>query len=141
MKVLGKQTKLGVEETLKPNPQFLEAITVPSGLLIDQYTCSEFTSLCPITGQPDFGEIRIKLIRPKYLIESKSLKLYLFTYRNFGYFHEEICALIAKHIWSFTGGTVFVLGKFVSRGGVAISPIAVWPKNVKRTTYPKRNVK
>ena len=54
-----------------------------------QFNCPEFTSLCPITGQPDFAEIRISYIPAKRMVESKSLKLYLFSFRNHGDFHED----------------------------------------------------
>ena len=52
--------------------------------------CPEFTSVCPITGQPDFGTITIAYVPDKYLVESKSLKLYLFSFRNHGDFHEDV---------------------------------------------------
>ncbi|MBO5681688.1 MAG: NADPH-dependent 7-cyano-7-deazaguanine reductase QueF, partial [Lentisphaeria bacterium] len=54
------------------------------------FDCPEFTSLCPVTGQPDFGHITIKYIADKKCVESKALKLYLFSYRNFHSFHEEV---------------------------------------------------
>ena len=55
-----------------------------------RFNCPEFTSLCPITGQPDFAEIRINYIPDKKMVESKSLKLYLFSFRNHPSFHEEV---------------------------------------------------
>ena len=58
-----------------------------------QFNCPEFTSLCPITGQPDFAEIRIMYIPEEKMVESKSLKLYLFSFRNHGDFHED-CRLL-----------------------------------------------
>ena len=54
-----------------------------------RFNCPEFTSLCPITGQPDFAEIRISYIPDVKMVESKSLKLYLFSFRNHGDFHED----------------------------------------------------
>ena len=54
-----------------------------------QFNCPEFTSLCPITGQPDFAEIKIMYIPGEKMVESKSLKLYLFSFRNHGDFHED----------------------------------------------------
>ena len=54
-----------------------------------RFNCPEFTSLCPITGQPDFAEIRISYIPSQRMVESKSLKLYLFSFRNHGDFHED----------------------------------------------------
>ena len=53
------------------------------------FNCPEFTALCPITRQPDFAEIRINYIPDIHMVESKSLKLYLFSYRNHGSFHED----------------------------------------------------
>lgn len=123
-KSLGKQTKLLLKDTLKPNPKLLDPIPVPSGLSHDKYVCKEFTSLCPITGQPDMGKLEIIVTGGDNLVESKSLKLYLFTYRNFGCFHEEICTRIAKDVQKVTGGSVSVHGAFKSRGGISICPSA-----------------
>ena len=53
------------------------------------FDCPEFTALCPITGQPDFGTLAIEIVPDKRCIESKSLKIYLFSFRNHGSFHEE----------------------------------------------------
>ena len=61
-----------------------------------QFNCPEFTSLCPITGQPDFAEIVISYIPGEYMVESKSLKLYLFSFRNHGDFHEDCVNIIMK---------------------------------------------
>ena len=54
-----------------------------------QFNCPEFTTLCPITGQPDFAEIKIMYMPDERMVESKSLKLYLFSFRNHGDFHED----------------------------------------------------
>ena len=69
--------------------------------------CPEFTTLCPITGQPDFATMYINYIPNKNMVESKSLKLYLFSFRNHGDFHE-------------------VRGMFYPRGGISIYPFANW---------------
>ena len=61
-----------------------------------QFNCPEFTSLCPITGQPDFAEIKIAYIPAERMVESKSLKLYLFSFRNHGDFHEDCVNTIMK---------------------------------------------
>ena len=63
-----------------------------------RFNCPEFTSLCPITGQPDFAEIRISYIPDHRMVESKSLKLYLFSFRNHGDFHEDCVNKIMKDI-------------------------------------------
>ena len=62
------------------------------------FECPEFTALCPITGQPDFGAITIDYIPDRVCLESKSLKLYLFSYRNHGAFHEACTLDIAKRL-------------------------------------------
>jgi len=85
--------------------------------------CNEFTTLCPVTGQPDFATIEIKYCPDKYLIESKALKLYLFSFRNIGIFHEfavnkiaHDLNLVLKPHW------LEVTGDFKPRGGIAIKP-------------------
>ena len=64
-----------------------------------RFNCPEFTSLCPITGQPDFAEIRINYVPDQLMVESKSLKLYLFSFRNHGDFHEDCVNTIMKACW------------------------------------------
>ena len=63
-----------------------------------KFNCPEFTSLCPITGQPDFATIYISYIPSEKMVESKSLKLYLFSFRNHGDFHEDCVNLIMKDL-------------------------------------------
>ncbi len=89
------------------------------------FDCPEFTSLCPVTGQPDFGHITIKYIADRECIESKSLKLYLFSFRNHNAFHEAAVNMIltdleraCKPRW------MEVTGVFRPRGGIAISVVA-----------------
>ena len=88
--------------------------------------CHEFTSLCPMTGQPDFGRIHIHYVPGRLCVESKSLKLYLGAYRNHGAFHEDCVNRIADDI-----ATVIeprwlrVFGDFSVRGGIAIRPLAL----------------
>ena len=67
-----------------------------------QFNCPEFTSLCPITGQPDFAEIKIMYIPGERMVESKSLKLYLFSFRNHGDFHEDCVNVIMKDLVKLT---------------------------------------
>jgi len=87
-----------------------------------EFDCPEFTSLCPVTSQPDFGAITIRYIADKLCVESKSLKLYLYSFRNHNSFHEEVVNMIltdfleiAKPRW------IEVVGKFRPRGGIAIN--------------------
>lgn len=90
------------------------------------FDCPEFTSLCPVTGQPDFGGITINYIPDKLCIESKSLKLYLFAYRNSDTFHEEaVNSILDAIIKIAVPRWVEVIGKFYPRGGIAINVRAV----------------
>ena len=90
-----------------------------------QFNCPEFTSLCPITGQPDFAEIKILYIPDKRMVESKSLKLYLFSFRNHGDFHEDCVNIILDDLVKLMEPRyIEVLGLFVPRGGISIHPYA-----------------
>lgn len=85
--------------------------------------CPEFTSLCPITNQPDFATIYINYVPDKKLVESKSLKLYLFSYRNHGDFHENCIVTIMKDLIRIMDPKyIEVWGKFLPRGGISIDP-------------------
>lgn len=88
--------------------------------------CTEFTALCPMTGQPDFGQIYIAYIPRKLCVESKSLKLYMFAYRNHGSFHEDCVNQIAADIFDrIQPAMLRVFGDFNVRGGIAIKPMAL----------------
>ena len=90
-----------------------------------RFNCPEFTTLCPITGQPDFAEIRISYIPDKRMVESKSLKLYLFSFRNYGGFHEDCVNMIMKDLIKLMDPRyIEVTGFFVPRGGISIYPYA-----------------
>ncbi len=90
-----------------------------------QFNCPEFTTLCPITGQPDFAEIKIMYIPAERMVESKSLKLYLFSFRNHGDFHEDSVNVIMKDLVKLMQPKyIEVLGLFVPRGGISIYPYA-----------------
>jgi 7-cyano-7-deazaguanine reductase len=90
-----------------------------------RFNCPEFTSLCPITGQPDFAEIRIAYIPDRRMVESKSLKLYLFSFRNHGDFHEDCVNKIMKDLISLMDPKyIEVTGLFTPRGGISIYPYA-----------------
>ena len=92
-----------------------------------RFNCPEFTSLCPITGQPDFAEIRISYIPDVRMVESKSLKLYLFSFRNHGAFHEDCVNVIMKDLIALTEPKyIEVTGLFTPRGGISIHPYANW---------------
>ena len=87
--------------------------------------CPEFTSLCPITGQPDFAEIVINYLPDQRMVESKSLKLYLFSFRNHGDFHEDCVNKIMKDLIRLMDPKyIEVKGIFTPRGGISIHPFA-----------------
>lgn len=90
-----------------------------------RFNCPEFTSLCPITGQPDFAEIRISYLPGRRMVESKSLKLYLFSFRNHGDFHEDCVNVILKDLVRLMDPKyIEVTGLFTPRGGISIYPFA-----------------
>ena len=90
-----------------------------------QFNCPEFTTLCPITGQPDFAEIKIMYIPDQRMVESKSLKLYLFSFRNHGDFHEDCVNTIMEDLIKLMDPRyIEVIGLFVPRGGISIHPYA-----------------
>ena len=90
-----------------------------------EFLCPEFTSLCPITGQPDFANITIRYIPNLRMVESKSLQLYLFSFRNHGDFHEDCVNIIMKDLIRLMEPRyIEVLGIFTPRGGIAIHPYA-----------------
>ena len=90
-----------------------------------EFLCPEFTSLCPITGQPDFANITIRYIPNRRMVESKSLKLYLFSFRDHGDFHEDCVNIIMKDLIRLMEPRyIEVLGIFTPRGGIAIHPYA-----------------
>ena len=90
-----------------------------------KFNCPEFTSLCPMTGQPDFATIYISYVPDERLVESKSLKLYLFSFRNHGDFHEDCVNIIMKDLIKLLDPKyIEVWGKFLPRGGLSIDPYA-----------------
>ena len=100
------------------------------------FNCPEFTSLCPITGQPDFAKIVINYIPAERMVESKSLKLYLFSFRNRGDFHEDCVNIIMKDLVKLMDPKYLeVKGVFTPRGGIAIYPFANYGR--KGTKYEK----
>lgn len=121
-------TLLGNEGTkyeMSYNPAILESF-VNKHLENDyfvKFNCPEFTSLCPITGQPDFATITISYVPNVNMVESKSLKLYLFSFRNHGDFHEDCVNVIMKDLIKLMNPKyIEVWGKFTPRGGISIDP-------------------
>jgi 7-cyano-7-deazaguanine reductase len=87
-----------------------------------QIECPEFTSICPVTGAPDFGEITICYHPDKHLVETKSLKLFMWSFREERLFNEQIVELILEEIWSQLKPLFLqVVGRFNSRGGLSLS--------------------
>lgn len=97
----------------------------PENEYVVTFDCPEFTTLCPKTGQPDFGHIYITYIPRLKMVESKSLKLYLFSFRNHGDFHEDCVNIIMKDLIKLMDPRyIEVKGIFMPRGGISIYPFA-----------------
>ena len=123
LKALGAKTQYRMDYA----PDVLETFTNkhPENDYWVRFNCPEFTSLCPITGQPDFAEIRISYIPDVRMVESKSLKLYLFSFRNHGDFHEDCVNIILKDLIRLMDPKyIEVTGLFTPRGGISIYPYA-----------------
>lgn len=120
---------LGGQTTYRDDyaPEVLEAFENkhPENDYWVKFVCPEFTSLCPITGQPDFAEIIISYIPDVRMVESKALKLYLFSFRNHGDFHEDCVNIIMKDLIKLMDPRyIEVTGIFTPRGGISIHPYA-----------------
>ncbi len=111
-----------------PNPQ-------PGAHYLVRFTAPEFTSLCPLTGQPDFAHIVLDYIPAGWIVESKSLKLYLASFRNHGAFHEACTMQIAERIRTLLDPVWLRIGAYwYPRGGIPIDvfwqtaapPAGVW---------------
>jgi 7-cyano-7-deazaguanine reductase len=119
LSVLGGKAELPAspdEATLEtvPNPH-------PGDVYLVRFTCPEFTSMCPITGQPDFAHLVIDYVPGEVLIESKSLKLYLGSFRNHGAFHEDCTVAIAKRLVEVMAPQWLRIGGYwYPRGGMPI---------------------
>ena len=120
--LLGNQ---GTTYTYSYDPEILEVFNNkhPKNDYFVKFNCPEFTSLCPITGQPDFATIYISYIPGEKMVESKSLKLYLFSFRNHGDFHEDCMNIIMEDLIKLMDTKyIEVWGKFTPRGGISIDP-------------------
>lgn len=124
-------TKLGRSSPVRyenPVPSMLETFPNPSphSQWVVGLDCLEFTSLCPLTGQPDFGTIHVHYVPEALCVESKSLKLYLTAFRNHGAFHEDCVNRIASDLAGVLSPRLLrVFGDFRPRGGIAIRPLAL----------------
>jgi 7-cyano-7-deazaguanine reductase len=127
----------GVDVPASPDEAELETVTnpYPGQAYLVRFTCPEFTAVCPVTGQPDFAHVVLDYVPGAHLIESKSFKLYLSSFRNHGAFHEVCTIAIAEKVreaakpqWLRIGGYWF------PRGGIPIDifyqtgepPLGVW---------------
>ena len=122
---MDKTLQLGRPAAIPANPDEAVLDRVPNpqagSTYLARFTFPEFTSMCPVTGQPDFGIMVIDYVPGKWLVESKSLKLYLNSFRNHGAFHEDVTVAIGKRLvdtlkpkWLRIGGY------FNPRGGMPI---------------------
>ena len=121
LKSLGKQTDYNFEYS----PEFLEAIPNKNSArnYFVKLNCEEFTCVCPVTHQPDFATLKIRYIPAEKLVESKSLKLYLTSFRGVGIFHEDVVNRIADDLIKLLAPKYLeVEGIFNVRGGIAIEP-------------------
>lgn len=120
-----KLLQLGHKTSIAASPEkaVLEKVPRPHAAhdYLVRFTCPEFTSLCPITGQPDFAHIVIDYVPNKWLVESKSLKLYFQSFRNYGAFHEDCTVAIGDRlIRELAPKWIRVSGYWYPRGGMPI---------------------
>lgn len=111
------------------NPGVLETFDNkhPDNDYVVTFDAYEFTSKCPKTGQPDFAKVTISYIPRTKMVESKSLKLYLFSFRNHGDFHEDCMNIIMKDLVALMDPKYLeVYGDFTSRGGICITPFVTY---------------
>jgi 7-cyano-7-deazaguanine reductase len=118
-------TRLGRDTRAAADPEAAQLETAPnphSGeLYLARFTAPEFTSLCPVTGQPDFAHLVIDYAPAKLIVESKSLKLFLTSFRNHGAFHEDCTVYIAKRIVAAAKPKwLRIAGYWYPRGGIPI---------------------
>lgn len=134
MRDLKDLTLLGNQGVKYPDnyaPEILETFDNkhPENDYFVKFNCPEFTSLCPITGQPDFANIIISYVPNIKMVESKSLKLYLFSFCNHGDFHEDCVNIIMKDLIRLMDPKyIEVWGKFTPRGGISIDPYCNYGK-------------
>lgn len=125
------------------NPGVLETFVNkhPDNDYLVTFNCPEFTSLCPKTGQPDFAKIIINYIPAQKMVESKSLKLYLFSFRNHGDFHEDCVNMIMKDLVALMQPKYLeVIGIFNPRGGISIYPMANYGDNEHQDLVKARRI-
>jgi 7-cyano-7-deazaguanine reductase len=113
----------------------------PGDPYLVRFTCPEFTSLCPVTGQPDFAHLMIDYVPGKWIVESKSLKLFLTSFRNHDAFHEDCTLAIAKRIKNaIVPKWLRIGGYWYPRGGITINVCYQWGKAPKDLWIPDQGV-
>lgn len=137
---LGQNTNYQLD---KVDAKLLEKVNNPhqdTDYLI-RFTCPEFTSICPVTSQPDFANLVLDYVPNKNMVESKSLKLYLFSYRNHGAFHEDCTVQIAKDIIALIKPKWLRLGGYwYPRGGIPIDIFFQYGKLPKNIWLPDQGI-
>ena len=144
-------TQLGQHTTPPASPEqaVLERVPAPdqSRRTLVRFSAPEFTSLCPITGQPDFAHIVIDYVPGEWLVESKSLKLFFGSFRNHGAFHEACTVMIAERLVETLAPVWLRIGAyFYPRGGIPIDvfwqtgapPEGIWVPDQGVPTYRGR---
>jgi len=131
------------ERPVSPEAAQLDRVENPQKdtVYVTRFTCPEFTSICPVTGQPDFAQLVIDYVPDKWLLESKSLKLYLGSFRDHGAFHEDCTVGIGKRIvaeiepkWLRIGGYWY------PRGGIPIDVFWQWGALPEGVWLPEQGV-
>ncbi|GAB4537945.1 MAG: preQ(1) synthase [Parvularculaceae bacterium] len=143
---------LGTESPLPAAPEeaILDAVANPhpDTDYCARFTCPEFTSLCPVTGQPDFARLIIDYVPAAHILESKSLKLFLASFRNHGAFHEDCTVKIGKRIVAAVKPKwLRIAGLWFPRGGIPIdvfwrtgaAPEGVWIPEAEIASYRGRD--
>lgn len=121
----GRPLQLGAATQMPESPEAAQLDRVPNPHpdtnYVARFTCPEFTSLCPVTGQPDFAHLVIDYVPDGWLVESKSLKLYLASFRNHGAFHEDCTVAIGKRLVAALAPRYLrIAGYWYPRGGIPI---------------------
>jgi 7-cyano-7-deazaguanine reductase len=140
-----KTTKLGKKARLPASPEKARLDRVanphPDTAYLARFTCPEFTALCPVTGQPDFAHLVIDYVPDEWIVESKSLKLYLASFRNHGAFHEDCTVAIGKRLVDCLSPRFLRIGGYwYPRGGIPIDVFWQWGKPPKGVWLPDQGV-
>ncbi|GLS44124.1 preQ(1) synthase [Methylobacterium brachythecii] len=137
--------QLGQSTPLPPSPEAAQLDRVPNPHpdtdYLARFTAPEFTSLCPVTGQPDFATLVIDYVPGEWLVESKSLKLYLGSFRNHGAFHEDCTVGIGRRLTEFLEPRWLRIGGYwYPRGGIPIDVFWQTGEPLKSVWLPDQGV-